>query len=439
MQSLFLVLTIVYAALAVYFAIKNDHKTICFFMLSVLFQNIIAIIFHSRVPELYITVFSLIKEIMLYIAVIVALIRNWKDVLLRSFTIPLIIYAVIVLINLFTTPEGLYAAVVSLRYLALPVLCITIGTTLKIDREKFDWLMKFLVFYAAVLALTGLIERFILGDDFWRAIGYTQYAIDLKGNTEWSIINGVTINFYTWDFLEPVRRIVGITADPLATAYLLFIGAAIVVTGCIKEKTNKQLIKFWFCAGLAGISSILVFSKAIFVLIPIMLLIMCYFNEWISKKIFIITASVGGVIIAIGLALYLLSADSITATLVHIKGLINGLLSMSALGNGLGTAGVGAAMLAGAEVSAAESFIGSMAAQIGFLGLCAFLIYIYMVFRKLLTLWRFYHDKITLLAIVLLCGLMICMLFSESSVSIMGTGIYFILIGIANKDDIYSS
>jgi len=110
---------------------------------------------------------------------------------------------------------------------------------------------------------------------------------------------------------------------------------------------------------------------------------------------------------------------------------------MGMMGHGLGTAGVQAAMLAGETVAAAESFVGSMAVQVGLLGVGAFGAYLLVLFVRLIHIWNRWHSRFTLLALALLPGLVVCMLFSESSVSIMGTGIYFILIGLAMREDVY--
>lgn len=441
MQALFLMIIGIYALAAVFFAIKNDWSSVVFFLGAVLLQNIVAIVFCEHVPSMYITLFSLVKEAMLYLAVAVAFIRNGRVNLSRRsnqlMLACLAVFAVMLVKNLLDTSVGLYAAIVSLRYMLLPFLCIYVGMNLTVTKGRLDTLLKTIVGFSCLLAATALVEYFFLGDAFWSKIGYTYYAEAIKGNGGWTIVNGVTVNFYTWDFGFMLRRLVGITADPLATAYLIFLGVAIVVTGCVRERSTGRINKFWFCALLCGICALAVFSKAIYVLALVLPVMVAYFNKWFPKWFMKAAIAVGGVAVVAVLVLYLRHSETVSSAVVHITGLLKGFAAMGMLGHGLGTAGVQAAMLAGETVAAAESFVGSMAVQVGLLGVGAFGAYLLVLFVRLIHLWNRYHSRFTLLALALLPGLVICMLFSESSVSIMGTGIYFILIGLAMREDVY--
>lgn len=441
MQALFLIIIGIYALTAVLFAIKNDWSTIVFFLGAVMLQNLVAIIFCRYVPEIYITLFSLVKEAMLYLAVAVGFIRNGRVNLSRRSTwlmlLALAVYCLMVVKNLLITPAGLYAAIVSLRYVLLPVVCIFVGMNLTLTPQKTDTLLKTVVGFSCLLALTAVIERFVLGDAFWNKIGYSYYAEVIKGNAGWTLVNGVTVNFYTWDFGPMLRRFVGITADPLATAYLIFLGAAIVATGCVRERATGKINSFWLCGLLCGICALAVFSKAIYVLLLVVPLLMAYFDRWLPKWFMKAAIAVGGVAVVGVLALYLQRSETVTSAAVHVTGLLQGFATMGLAGHGLGTAGVQAAMLAGETVAAAESFVGSMAVQVGLIGFGAFVLYLLVLFVRLVHIWNREKNRLTLLALCLLPGLALCMLFSESSVSVMGTGIYFILIGLAAREDAY--
>lgn len=94
------------------------------------------------------------------------------------------------------------------------------------------------------MAIFGLFELIILGDEFWIKLGYAQYMYVKQGTLSSQLFKGVTRNFYTWDFRNiPIRRIVSITADPLATAHLIFIGFAIIFSGCVNSFINKSFTK----------------------------------------------------------------------------------------------------------------------------------------------------------------------------------------------------
>ena len=108
----------------------------------------------------------------------------------------------------------------------------------------------------------------------------------MKGNMEYNLFRGVTVNFYTWDFGGiPIRRMVSITADPLATAFLIYLGVLIIFTGCISFKNKRKINGFFVILIVLSISSFLSLSKAIFVLIGLTFWICAYFYNWMPKSI----------------------------------------------------------------------------------------------------------------------------------------------------------
>ena len=77
--------------------------------------------------------------------------------------------------------------------------------------------------------------------------------------------------------------------------------------------------------------------------------------------------------------------------------------------------------------------------QIGFVGGIAFLTFIVLQIKKLLTLYSEFNENSIVLAIICAIGPLVCAIFSESAISIMGTGIYFIIVGIAEQKKLYHS
>ena len=90
-------------------------------------------------------------------------------------------------------------------------------------------------------------------------------------------------------------------------------------------------------------------------------------------------------------------------------------------------------MLSGEEADVGDSFIGALTVQVGYLGLISFCLYLLVILNDIRMQWKRHHTDILLLAMIILTGLSVCMLFSESAVSIMGTGIYFMMLGIAEN------
>lgn len=441
MQILFLLLIFCTCLTALYYSLNNRIEMLYFFLLLVMFQNIIVIIFSSSIPNLYNVLFSIIKEMMLYIALIASTIRKGKIYIKKNNQLSLIflgVYLFMLLKNLFITTAGLNSSILSLRYMLVPVLCIYVGKNINIDAKKTQSFLHKLVFFSIVLSLFGMIEQFVLGDSFWNKIGYKNYAIKMKGNMEYNLFRGVTVNFYTWDFGGiPIRRMVSITADPLATAFLIYLGVLIIFTGCISFKNKRKINGFFVILIVLSISSFLSLSKAIFVLIGLTFWICAYFYNWMPKSILRMATMLLLIVFIIILKSYVGNTDSVTSSLNHVMGLLNGLSASNLTGNGLGTAGSSVIMLTGVESNISESYIGALFAQVGLIGGIAFLLFIYEQIKRLFKLYRIYKNKIIVLASVCMIGILVCMIFSDSSVSIMGTGIYFIIIGLAQRANLY--
>lgn len=436
MQAVFLINILITAMLAIYFSIVGGIKMLRFFMFLVVFQNIIVIVFSRYIPSSYNTLFSIIKELMLYISLVPGLIKHGKLKYSRKKTvghIALFIYVLSLIKNTLVTPAKMSSTFLSLRYMLVPILCIYVGKTVKLTQNQMRQLVKEIVRWSLFLAVFGLIELLILSDGFWIVLGYSDYAVRMKGNQPWALINGVTINYYTWDFFGiPIRRLVSITADPLATAYLIHLGCMIIFTGVLsiksKGKTNTKLMYFI----ILFIASCLSLSKAVIVLVAITILFCAYYYKWLPQGILKILTIFGSILAVVVLGNYLSSLTVASSISNHLLGLQKGLASSGLLGNGLGTAGSSVMMLTKANGNVAESYIGAMLSQLGLIGSVSFFFFIFFQIKEI-SKASYQKNTLSVLAICSLVGVFICMIFSESSVSIMGTGIYFIIIGIAQQ------
>lgn len=435
MQAVFLLIILIIAILATYYAIVGGIKMLRFFMFLVVFQNVIAISFSRYIPASYNTLFSMIKEMMLYLSLVPAIMRR-KSIKYSSkkavYYIGLIVYILLLTKNFIFTPARLSSAILSLRYMLVPVLCIYVGKTVKLSQKQTIKLMYEIVGWSLFLALFGFIELIFLKDRFWTALGYSDYAVRMKGNEPWALFNGVTVNFYTWDFFGvPIRRLVSITADPLATAYLVYLGSMILFTGSVRMRKRKNNSVKFLVLVLLFIASILSLSKAVFIMMIITVLICAYFYKWLPKSMLKLLVVFGGLFMVLILRKYLSGLSQASSISNHLLGLQIALSDLGLLGNGLGTAGSSVVMLTGAESDVVESYMGSMLSQLGFVGTISFLIILYFQVKDLVNYYRHIKNAFSVLALCSLIGVIICMVFSDSSVSIMGTGLHFIIIGIA--------
>lgn len=443
MSYILIIICFLYGLCAVYFAKKNDYTMLCFFLVAVLFQNIIVICFSNTVSSIWITIFSLVKEVMLYLAVFIYIFRRKKITGGKKTIILSLVLVIIFVKNLIVTDTSFSASVISLRQCIIPFLGIAIGKNLYIDEKKVIKLLKFIVHCSIFLAIFGLFELIILGDEFWIKLGYAQYMYVKQGTLTSQLFKGVTRNFYTWDFSNiPIRRIVSITADPLATAHLIFIGFAIIFSGCVNSFVNKSFTKknpnqYFVYMILLFMCSLLSLSKAIFAFMAITFAVIAYYKKIFPPKLVKYGTVIGGVLILLYILRGIQDITVATATSNHVVGLINGFQYSSILGKGLGTAGVMTAKIANNSITTSESYVGTYAQQIGYIGFAITLIYFINIYKQLLVNWKKYRNRYTILAMALFLGIIFEMFFSESSVSVMGTCIYFIFIGIATKDKIY--
>lgn len=428
----FYILFAFYVFFAICFALRRNINMLRFFLIAIIFQNIICIIAYNFVSAPVIKSFTLIKEVMLYLSFIFGLLASFKiSVNAKSkYFIFVLLYVLAILWNFIFSPAPLQTRILVTRFLFLPIICIEIGKTMVLPRHMVPKLLRSILYFGVFLAISGIIE-YKVGDSFWTAIGYSQYAIDIKGNSPWGLNNGVTANFYTYDLGPMLRRIVTHTADPLASAFLMSLALGIATFRKSLNLNYKRFSLLTVCWFALAVICILTLSKAVFINMAILMMIKFYYNKNIPKSISKLAYALFIGIIVVNVKKMVAGADNSVA--VHFNGFINGIMSSGLFGKGLGTAGASASMLAAADVDVAESFIGSMAVQIGAIGTIAFVGLMYQIIKKINENYQRTHDDFFLLCKALFYGLLISIFFSESSVTIMGTGIYFILLGIATR------
>ena len=428
----FYILFIFYIVFAVYFALKRNINMLLFFLIAIFCQNLICIVVFNYVSASTIKSFTLIKEMMLYLSIVFFLLASFKIKIhtKSKYFLFVSLYILAIIWNFFFSPAPIQARILVARFLVLPIICIGIGKSMILPTPMVPKLLRSILYFGIFLAISGIIE-YKVGDSFWTNIGYSQYAIDIKGNTPWGLINGVTANFYTYDFGPMLRRVVTHTADPLASAFLISLAFGIAT---FKKSLNLKHKRFNFhtiCWFVLAIICILTLSKAVFINMAILMMIKLYYNKNIPKSISKLAYALFIGVIVINVKKMIMGADNSVA--VHFNGFINGIMSSGLFGNGLGTAGASASMLAAADVEVAESFIGAMAVQIGAIGTIAFIGLMYQIIKKINENYQRSHNEFFLLCKALFYGLLVSIFFSESSVTIMGTGIYFILLGIATR------
>lgn len=428
----------VYLITTIFFGMLRNRNSIYWFIITIVFQNIILIILSPFTTGSEQTIFSLIKEGMLYQICIVSFLIGMKKIKITLIDLLFGIYFVFLIKNLLISPAEFSLRLISFRQSMIPILGYYVGKCLIGKKYSIRPILSFIVTMAVFISLFGIVEMTLLNDKFWINIGFHNFLINKQGELI-SLYNGVTRNFYTWDFGNAVRRFVSITCDPLASAHLVYLGFLIIVTKTVDYKNIKRYYykatynKYFLYAILFFICCILSFSKAIYIFMGLTILIITYSktkNKMI-KNIVRLIAIVGIIVVTLTIAVHYGNNSVKTSITNHIDGLISGFENASILGNGFGIAGVMAKTLGGTDITTSESYIGTLAQQIGYIGIIFFIIINIRLFMGLYRKYKISKDNFTLLCIVLSLGLLVEMFFSESSVSIMGTSIYFILIGIS--------
>lgn len=435
MSVLIWIFLIIYFLAAVYFGLKNNTQSIKFLILIIIFQNLFLIAFAKFMTPLQFNLCSVVKELMLYEMVVIGFIRAFGKVP-KKLLLCILVVLVFCLKNLITSEVGLWSRIMALRQIFIPIVCLMAGFCLYKDKGAFNKVCRYIVNGSIALGVLGIAE-YILGDAFWVKLGYHEYLFIKESGFENTFYNGVTSNFYSWDFTDfPIRRMVSVTADPLATAHFIFLGFLASLFGfpyqkqTVNGKNGGTMQKFKLAiTSFLLVCCILSFSKAIIVFMLIAVCVGLFYqvkksNRWIVLLTLLFMAFCVLVFIALNY-----DSEKVSATVNHINGLINGIKEATLFGNGLGTAGFFSSFEN--EVTVGESYIGVMLVQLGWLGGLAFAAMLFIV------LYGIYKgEKINgkrhnnFIVIIDLC-LMVEMLLSESSVSILGTSLYFIVIGMS--------
>lgn len=154
------------------------------------------------------------------------------------------------------------------------------------------------------------------------------------------LYKGVTANFYTWDLGSLMRRLVSITADPLATAHLICLGLLVNLTVYFKSGCQKN--KIYVCVNILLLGGcILGLSKGTVVYLAVFVVGILYhkFQKNISKKKMMLFISILIFVAVILMIVMYTNTEVPTAITNHIDGFINGLKDSNLFGKGLGIAG----------------------------------------------------------------------------------------------------
>jgi len=313
-----------------------------------------------------------------------------------------------------------------------------LGRWLYYPRLDISDLSHFFIRVAIVFALFGILEAFILPENFWLAIGQEEYYLMKEGRVPQG---SLYLNMYFWDFGEPVRRIASVTGDPLLSSYTLLYGTLLLGFWMFSIGPGKMRVGH-LVAFLTLVAMIATLSRGAVVTLlgGILSLMIALQSTWIYATILI--TGIATILATVGLF-----GDLILQYITgrsHINGILTGLATSleHPFGIGIGlSSNVALSRATALEVdldfiSGGDSYFGSSASQIGIVGV----ILVYSIFigiavclyrqRKYLRRSGAPYVWIYTATIVMLSGLIFTSLLNESGFSFVGSGLIFLTSGI---------
>lgn len=411
-------------AFGFFLLLKSDYKFLIFFTCFIFVQNILLVLCANKFTPTTNTLYSLSKEIMLYAFCLKSLFVV-KDRKAKCFIV--IIAALYILLNVvsfFRSDAEFMSKVISIRQLFLPFVCFFFGYFLEIDEKKKKRLFDLIVVLSIITAIMGFFDFFIFKDTIWSKLPFDVYQAN-KG-AEFDLYHGVPLNFYTWDFTDVfgvvVRRLVSIQADPLTTAHFLFLGFVLTSFSNLKHKKIIKWILF--------LAAMLTFSKGVYIgfLVYFVLMILKRLSYKQFRNLFIIAVVVAIALFSTAVSIISKVAPN-SSIMIHIRGLLNGFVNTSLFGYGVGKAGVMVSIKTGIERLTGESYIGIVLAQLGIVGFLLYLVFTVCLIFRLYYFYSTYNKKDVFIPICLLLAVFLESFFSESSVGLVATGLYFVLAG----------
>lgn len=396
-----------------YCIVKRNYSSLKFLTLAIIMQNMMSLFASNVLPGILSQIIILYKEIILWGAVLYSFICSCK---IKKYIMPIFMFMLIIMAYFFVGEATVYGRLISFRQLMTPIILILYGRTLKLKQEEIKSYFSFIINLGIVQAFFGILERFVLGDAFWKAINI-QKLFETKGFSRW-VLSELPGNYYSYDLYNimgvRIRRLVGFSTDPLLTAHYLAFCIVILLFAGRNFKKMSRII----CLGICTVACVLTLSKGAILIVGIAYL----YKIWLTNK----KIAIGLIGIFIIFAVTLIRTNLFMTVAIHAEGLWSSVSIKSFIGNGIGTAG-NLASLNGESSTAGESYFGMVIGQIGYIGLFVFL---YVIYRMIKISLRKYSDTYVYSMVAYIIAVILEATMSESAINFVGSGCAFIILGI---------
>lgn len=355
-------LLILYIAFTIYALSFNGKNAIKYLIILCFFQNFILVIAARFLNESFYTLIVMIKEV--YVLVYLSLFIISKKRIDKNSAFCIIAVLILICHFLLFGNGEIKGQLTSFRQLYLPFIFYLFGKSCKITKDDFEDIGLFYIRCCIITVLFGFVEMF-LGTKIWDVLGLTQYAA-IKGNS-YSLSYGLYKSFYTYDFLGMrLRRMASFLVDPVILGQLLSYGVLLSLFIKNMYRTQKSRICGIIIIGV-GLLCSLAKGGIVIATASTCILLGKVANKKILSRFLTATAIVIFILFA-----YHAIADELSGS-SHINGLVTGFQSMleHPLGTGIGTGGNMSDAYSGfgyQAVAGDESYIGSLMAQTGLIG-----------------------------------------------------------------------
>lgn len=408
----------------IFFCVKRDSSTFNYFLIYTIFQNLFLILCARGMTSRDTILIILIKEFIVYFGVVFYFITIKKRSI-NFIEMITIFFGIVSIINILFISESFKYSAISLRQITIIFSCYYFGKILKIKSGEYRDLMNCILFWCIFVCVIGLGLYFFTSDKEWLSMGYGEYWANKTGGAS----KNQFTNFYSWDFGIKLKRMFSIFMDPLACSHFLSISLVLLVVSYKKVR--------WFLLPVVFVSVILGISKASLVLAAVMIVMFIYLkieNKRI-KRIFI--GSCIGVVagILVFLFYYTNNVSQPTAISNHADSLFYGIRNMSLFGNGLGTSGYNATMMGLKNFDKAynESFFALCVGQMGIFGVVPIYLFMGGISIKNFLIYQSTKNEFVLASVILVITTLIESFVSASSISMLGTGLYFVIAGVCSN------
>lgn len=196
----------------------------------VLHNLVMALLFGAGVDGTALDVVAAWKDVLLAVALVAAFLvsrsvphRLWADRFALAYATLVVVYALL--------PQGWLGGeatargeLLALRHHLLPVGAYLLGRMLVLDRVWWRRVAMVLLGAAAVVAVWGMLDVYLVPLQTWRDSGVPGWFSDQLG-LGYKCLGGLPENwiYNTGDETNPIRRVVSTFLSPLASAYLLVV------------------------------------------------------------------------------------------------------------------------------------------------------------------------------------------------------------------------